>query len=1200
MHSLLDTLAQTPAFRALAQALETAAPIPGAVESLTAPPNLALPRAARLPVVAALWRQLGVPVVWVTDRADKLLLAQREIALWLGEKAPATEGAKTPQVLAFPEPPGIADPPEQWDARTRAERLHALSTLAAHFVPGAPRQAPLILTTARALVPPLMPRRAFLKAARRLKPGQRLSPTALARDLVALGYEPATIVTAPGQFARRGGLLDFWPPTAPHPIRLDFFGDELDTLRAFDPSTQRTTRRLESALLAPAREMQPEAANTATLLDYLPPRAVVLFDDWEAFDEAWGRGLRELAQETPDLPLPQPDFRRPRHVALGPAGQAAALPPDALARLFRPHERYGGQVRPFLQAVQQMLARGETVIVVSRQAPRLRELWREAFGGKDLTPPPSPPSPPLCRGGEGGRKPSGFRGEEERSISLPSSPGRGAGGEGNIADLTPPPTPLPSLGKGGEGEARRFAVSGGGARSPLTFLEGALTDGFALQPPHAPAVHLFTDAEIFGWRPPKVRRRPKPRPQPPEAPYADLKPGDYVVHIDHGIGRFQGIVRRTLEGQTRDYLLVAYAEGDQLFVPIHQADRLTRYIGPDDRPPAITRLGSGDWQRAKSRVREAVQKMAEELLELYARRRLARGHAFAPDTDWQRELEASFPYLETEDQRKAIAAVKRDMESPRPMDRLICGDVGYGKTEVALRAAFKAVMDGKQVAMLVPTTVLAQQHFRTFRRRLAPFPVEVEMLSRFRTPAEQREILHRLAEGQIDIIIGTHRLLSGDVQFKDLGLVIIDEEQRFGVAHKEHFKRLRTAVDVLTLTATPIPRTLYMALTGVRDISVIETPPAERLPVITHVGPYDPEVVRRAILRELDRGGQVFFVHNRVQTIDAMRRHLERLVPEARIAVGHGQMPEKELAQVMEAFANGEVDVLLSTTIIESGLDFPNANTLIVDRADAFGLAQLYQLRGRVGRGPVQAYAYFFRHRSKAPTPEGRQRLEILAEHTALGAGYTIAMRDLEMRGAGEILGSRQHGHMAAVGFHLYTRLLAEAVRRLRESRGLPAEGGFGAAEAALAAMPSPVSVELPLEIGFPPEYIPEEDTRLALYRRLAEIRDPAALEEVAAELRDRFGPLPPPAENLLYQMRVKIWAERAGIAAVRVESGQVVLQPPPAAAGQKRHLPPLPPPWRTGKRAYWLEIRNTPQWQEAVLEALERLATLLPRQPKA
>ena len=723
-------------------------------------------------------------------------------------------------------------------------------------------------------------------------------------------------------------------------------------------------------------------------------------------------------------------------------------------------------------------------------------------------------------------------------------------------------------------------------------MSGSLPEGFRFTPGGAASPwHLFTDGEIFGWRPPRPRRRSLPKAEAPEAAYADLKPGDWVVHVEFGIGRFAGLVRRTLEGQEREYLLVEYAEGDQLFVPVHQADRLTKYIGPDERPPTPTRLGTGEWQQVKARVRRAVEQVARDLLDLYARRQVAQGHAFGPDTDWQRELEAGFPYEETEDQARAIAEVKRDMESPRPMDRLICGDVGYGKTEVALRAAFKAVMDGKQVAVLVPTTVLAQQHYHTFRRRLAAFPVEVEMLSRFRTEAEQREILFRLANGAIDIIIGTHRLLSGDVQFKDLGLVIIDEEQRFGVTHKEHFKRLRTSVDVLTLTATPIPRTLYMALTGVRDISVINTPPQERLPVITHVGPYDPQVVRQAILRELDRGGQVFFVHNRVHTIQAMRKHLARLVPEARIAVAHGQMPERQLAAVMERFAAGEVDVLLSTTIIESGLDFPNANTLIVDRADTFGLAQLYQLRGRVGRGAVQAYAYFFRHRRKPPTPEGRQRLQVLAEHSALGAGLSIAMRDLEIRGAGDLLGTRQHGHMAAVGFHLYTHLLAEAVRRLRKEHGLPPDP---TAEA-LAYRP-PVSVELSLAVGIPSAYIPDQRMRLAFYRRLAELRTLDEVDALAQELRDRFGPVPEAVDNLLYQVRVRVLAEKAGLASVGGEAGQIVLRypVPEGEKGQPRQalrLRPLPPPVRTGRWAYWLPYEGNPHWREDLLRALEALA---------
>ena len=564
-----------------------------------------------------------------------------------------------------------------------------------------------------------------------------------------------------------------------------------------------------------------------------------------------------------------------------------------------------------------------------------------------------------------------------------------------------------------------------------------------------------------------------------------------MVHVDYGIGRFAGLVERTLDDLRREFLLIEYADGDQLFVPVHQADRVTRYIGAEGATPTASRLGTQEWERTKTRAHEAVAEVARDLLELYARRMTVEGHAFPPDSTWQHELEASFPYIETEDQLAALRAVKSDMERLRPMDRLICGDVGYGKTEVALRAAFKAVMDGRQVAILVPTTVLAQQHFNTFRQRLAAFPVAVDMLSRFRSRAEADAILKRLGRGEVDILIGTHRLLQKDVGFKELGLVVIDEEQRFGVTDKENLKQLRTEVDVLTMTATPIPRTLYLALTGARDISTINTPPEERLPINTHVGPYDARLVRQAVLREMDRGGQVFFVHNRVQTIESMHARLERLVPEARLAVAHGQMPEKDLADVMERFSGGALDVLLSTSIIESGLDIPNANTLIVDRADTFGLAQLYQLRGRVGRGAARAYAYFFRHPQFRATEEALERLEILAEHTQLGAGYSIAMRDLEMRGAGDVLGVRQHGHIAAIGFHLYTRLLAAAVRRLKGGRDLGPEPG------AALATPDPlmVSVELPLAYSIPVVYIPDRDLRLHLYRRLADFRTEDELE---------------------------------------------------------------------------------------------------------
>jgi len=643
------------------------------------------------------------------------------------------------------------------------------------------------------------------------------------------------------------------------------------------------------------------------------------------------------------------------------------------------------------------------------------------------------------------------------------------------------------------------------------------------------------------------------------------------------------------------YLTVEYERGDILYVPVHQADRLTRYVGADGGKPTLDNLGGQAWAETKSRVKEAVQKVAEDLLDLYARRQVVEGFSFSPDTAWQKELEDSFPYVETEDQKRAIVDIKRDMERARPMDRLLCGDVGYGKTEVALRAAFKAVMSGRQVAVLVPTTVLAQQHFETFSQRLAAFPVKVEMLSRFRTPREQTEILHQLSVGEVDIIIGTHRLISSDVVFKDLGLVVIDEEQRFGVTHKEHLKKLRTEVDVLTLTATPIPRTLYMALTGVRDISNLNTPPEERLPIITHVGPYSPRLVRQAILREIERGGQIFFVHNRVQTIDAMKAHLEKLVPEARVDIGHGQMHEAQLSAVMRRFTNAEIDILLSTTIIESGLDIPNANTLIVDRADTFGLAQLYQLRGRVGRGAMRAYAYFFRHNKMSPTQEGQQRLEVIAENTQLGAGYSIAMRDLEIRGAGELLGTRQHGFIQSVGFHLYTRMLADAVRRLRRiaSDVLKVESGKLDAAFSTFTLPLsiPVNVDLPLAVGIPAHYISDQDLRLRLYRRIADLRDETELDALGSEFRDRFGRLPEMVQNLFYQMRVKLRAEKNGLSSVGWESGQILLKyPQPTDGSEAKRLPDLPNGVRGGRGQYWVTLSKEEVWTAKLLDVLSQL----------
>lgn len=1100
-------------------------------------PSLGLRRSARLPIVSVLHSELHRPILLITDKTDRALTLMDELGLIAPD---------LPRYF-FPEPNPLFYEDAPWGETTKRERLSLLTILAAHHVPVGKniRQNVVIIAPARAVMTRTLPLRQFLKAMLTIREGQALSPEVLIRRLVEIGFEAVNTVIAAGQFARRGGIIDIWSPSEQSPLRLEYFGDEIASLRIFDPSTQRSTSRVDQFMISPAREfllseesryptnidlehpsefliplLHPEPA---CILNYLPSGSLVLIDNLEDLRSTIEEIEEQAVKMRSDLiaegslpenfPVPyltwleiQDILTSQQTIELGPS----STPENShLAQRFTSAPRFGGRLKPLLAHLEDRYRAGDQVVIVSRQASRLAELWMEQ-------------RPPLLQ-------------------------------------------------KSAQPE----------------FIEGSLTEGWILTPPKGRVLHLLTDGEIFSWRRPEIRRRQRIATESPEAPYTDLQVGDWVVHIDHGVGRFLGLVNRIVDGIEREYLVIEYAEGDQLFVPVHQADRLTRYIGPDSKIPTQTRLGGSEWRATKARVKEAVEEVAEDLLNLYVQRQIATGFAFSPDTAWQHDLEASFPYIETEDQVRVIEEVKKDMESSRPMDRLICGDVGYGKTEVALRAAFKAVMDGKQVAMLVPTTVLAQQHYNTFRERLAAFPVEVEMLSRFRTPQQQRDILLRLAMGTIDIIIGTHRLLQNDVQFKDLGLLIIDEEQRFGVTHKEHLKKLRTEVDVLTLTATPIPRTLYLALTGVRDISTINTPPEERLPVITHVGPYSTRLVRQAILRELERGGQVFFVHNRVQTIEAFRNHLERLVPEARIAVAHGQMDEEELSRRMEQFNAGEIDVLLSTSIIESGLDIPNANTLIVDRADTFGLSQLYQLRGRVGRGAQRAYAYFFKHRRKNPTAEGRQRLETVAENTQLGAGFSIAMRDLEIRGAGDILGTRQHGHIAAVGFHLYTRLLNQAVINLRKSRGLPPPPG----QSELEVQKPLVNVDLPIHLGIPADYIPDKTMRLRLYRRIADLRSLAEVDALTEEFTDRFGLPPSPVRNLLYQLKIKLLAQICEISSVSNENGQIVIRfqngfPP-------EELPRSFPEFRIGKTAIWMAYRTLPDWKDRLLAYLEELSRI-------
>jgi transcription-repair coupling factor (superfamily II helicase) len=1121
-------------------------------------PGLGLPRAARLPILASFHTDLNLPILLITDRADHAMSLFDELGFWV----------KSPRYL-FAGPNPLFYEEAAWGITTRRDRLQVLTSLSAYHLPFTqkPETPPVIVASARSLMTRTLPRRDFLKACKKLSASQTIQPEVLIREWARIGYQRVNTVLEPGQFSHRGGLLDVWPSIESNPVRLDFFGDEIETIRQFDPATQRTVEKLESILVTPAREFLADTLDEqiqlsefhipllhtmpASLLDYLPQKSLIVVDDMSLVEvmaneveEQAVKFRQESIQEgtlSKDFPIPYLPWSEVHDnldsfafLELGHSTEAVNSDQSSVVSLseqFNHDERFGGRLKPFIDYLSPIVERGEQVFIVSRQSSRLLEMWNEHYPDSQFT--------------------------------------------------------------------------------NLQFIEASLSEGFTLLPDHLipnsfPPIHLITDSEIFGWERPQSRIRQKQSAETPESLYADLLAGDYVVHVDHGIGRFAGLTQRQLDGHEREYLAVEYDNADTLFVPVHQADRLTRYVGADGGKPSLDHLGGQAWGETKARVKEAVQQVAEDLLDLYARRQVVEGFAFAPDSQWQKELEDSFPYVETDDQKRAITDIKRDMERARPMDRLLCGDVGYGKTEVALRAAFKAVMSGRQAAVLVPTTVLAQQHFETFSQRLAAYPVKVEMLSRFRTPREQTEILLQLALGEVDIVIGTHRLISADVEFKDLGLVIIDEEQRFGVTHKEHLKKLRTEVDVLTLTATPIPRTLYMALTGVRDISNLNTPPEERLPIVTHVGPYSPRLVRQAILRELERGGQIFFVHNRVNTIDAMKAHLNKLVPEARVDIGHGQMAEGQLASVMHRFNMGEIDILLCTTIIESGLDIPNANTLIVDRADTFGLAQLYQLRGRVGRGAMRAYAYFFRHNKMTPTQDGQQRLEVIAENTQLGAGYSIAMRDLEIRGAGDLLGTRQHGYIQSVGFHLYTRMLSDSVRRLRrvESSKLQVAGSgettFNVQPSTFDLQPStfnlplslPVNVDLPLAVGIPSDYISDQDLRLRLYRRIADLRDETELDALGSEFRDRFGQLPEMVQNLLYQMRVKLRAEKAGLNSVNMESsGQILLKyAAPANGAESPRLPDLGNGVRGGKSAYWVTVSNEESWMVKLLDVLSVL----------
>ena len=938
-----------------------------------------------------------------------------------------------------------------------------------------------------------------------------VDPDVLCAELVAAGYRREELVEHRGEFARRGAIVDVYPSTADHPVRIDLWGDEVDRLTAFGINDQRSTHDLERVTIFPARELTPDPA-VRELAASLVASEPWGREQWERlaegthFDgmESWlpwltdrDLLLTDLIGDRARVVLVEPRRMRDR------ANDLLAEEDDLARALASTWARNPDQAFPRLHAST------ETLLDTTRS------LWTI-----DST--PEHPDTPMVQ-----------------SSGWGPIVGDGTGHVDRIRQLLANGTRV-VIAADGEGSARRLQqlLLDHGLDLPLAEGTADLTrpGGHVVVAPLHRGFHLPTsqiaviaEADLTGRR--RAHRRPRPRQS--AAAFEDLRPGSHVVHVHHGVGRYEGMVTRAIGGTERDYLLVAYKGGDKLYIPSDQIDVLRPYVGGET--PVLHRLGGTDFAAAKSRVRSAVREIAQELVVLYQKRVNTKGHAFSPDTPWQHEMEDAFGYVETPDQRTAIEEVKADMEREVPMDRLICGDVGFGKTEVAIRAAFKAIQDGKQVAVLAPTTLLATQHGSTFAERFTGFPIRVEVLSRFLTDRQASQVIAGLASGEIDCVIGTHRLLSSNVIFKDLGLLVVDEEQRFGVHHKEAIKQLATDVDVITMSATPIPRTLEMSLVGIRDLSLLQTPPADRQPILTHVGEYDERVAVEAIRRELLREGQVFWVHNRVKSIDEAASRLRDLVPEARIAIAHGQMDEGTLEQVVVDFWEGRYDVLVCTTIIESGIDMPTVNTLVVERSDLLGLGQLHQLRGRVGRSGQRAYAYLFHPRDRTLSEEAYERLRTIGESTELGSGFRIAMRDLEIRGAGNILGEAQSGHIAAVGYDLYCQMVTEAVAEMKGEAPPP---------------PVEMSVEVPTAAHLPDDYVTREDLRLEAYRRLASVTTDAEVDDIRAEWEDRYGPLPEPARNLLTVAALRVTCLRRGITELSVTGS--------ASAGRQAKLSPV------------------------------------------
>jgi transcription-repair coupling factor (superfamily II helicase) len=955
---------------------------------------------------------------------------------------------------------------------------------------------PVIITSIPAVLMKLESPEFYRGLACSLRRGEEMSLDLVVAELERVGYERHEPVEMVGQYSVRGGILDVYSPEDPRPARIEFFGDQIESLRRFDPESQRSVLTIDEVLLLPLVERAAPAGRppAGTLLEMLPG-ALLVFDEkanvMAAAEKFWQRLETACAQAEGALP-PGAYYWTPDEWR-GQAGRMTEISLDELGLDLtdrshhistRPAARFQGNMPQCMRELQAAIAQG----------------WRTVFFGASA-------------------------GEVERLADIFNE--YGIAFQLGLRD--------PSSAATRYLEEKAYMA---GEVSSVTLLQGAVRRG-ALFPESKIAFYgsddLFEVSEFVG--------RPQARKSQIStflSDFQDLKPGDYVVHVEHGIGRYSGMQQLGQNGQSEEFMLLEYADNARLYVPLSRLDLVQKYRAPEGTHPQLDRLGGATWSRTKSRIKARMRDMAEELLRLYAERKLAAGFRFSPDSNWQREFEDAFEFTETPDQLTALRDVKSDMESDSPMDRLVCGDVGFGKTEVAMRAAFKALGDGKQVAVLTPTTVLAFQHFETFKQRFSPFPVKIEMLSRFRAPKEAKQILADLAEGKIDILIGTHRLLSPDVVFKDLGLLVIDEEQRFGVKHKERLKQIRKGVDVLTLTATPIPRTLHMSLVGLRDMSVIETPPKDRLAIQTVVAPFNEQLLRTAIEQELSRGGQVYFVHNRVETIWSIAALIQKLAPQARIGVGHGQMAERDLEKIMLKFMRHEYDVFVSTTIVENGLDIPLANTIIINRADRFGLSELYQLRGRVGRSNRRAYAYLLVPEDGELTPLARKRLAALKEFSELGAGFKIAALDLELRGAGNLLGGEQHGHIAAVGFELYTQMLENTVRELRGEQVVSA---------------GPVSINLHLDIRIPPDYIPEENQRLRAYKRIAAVQTEEERQKIRQELEDRYGPLPEAVANLLEYAGLKMIAGQMRVEAIDRRQERIAVKFNEGAAVDPRKL---------------------------------------------